>query len=123
MLTASVRALTMQAGKLGLHHTALLTSRTELDLHPNVSVVGHNKLILTNFERLVTVVGYDPTSKPLENVRTVGAALAYDHPETGQTIILTIHEALHIPTLSNNLLCTFSSWNSQLFAYKETDKT
>ena len=91
LLTASVRALTMRVGKLGLNHTALLTSRTELDSHADVSVVGHNALILTNFERPVTVFGYDPTSKPLENVRTVGAALAYDHPETGQTIILTIN--------------------------------
>ena len=95
----------MRVGKLGLNHTTLLTSRTKLDSHADVSVVGHNALILTDFERPVTVVGYDPTSKPLENVRTVGAALAYDHPETGQTIILTIHQALHIPTLSNNLLC------------------
>ena len=38
-------------------------------------------------------------------MKTVGAAVAYDDPMTRQTIMLTINQALHIPTLEHNLLC------------------
>ena len=33
------------------------------------------------------------------------AALAYDDPIGGETVILRIHQAVHIPTMTNNLLC------------------
>ena len=80
-------------------------SRTELDSHADVTVVGKNVLVLTDFNRPVTVTGYNPASPSLPNVKTVGAVVAYDDPMTGQTIMLTINQALHIPNLENNLLC------------------
>jgi hypothetical protein len=38
-------------------------------------------------------------------MKTVSAARAYDCPRTGQVIILMVHQAIHIPTMENNLLC------------------
>ena len=64
-----------------------------------------NALILTDYGRPVNVVGYNPDNQPLTNVPTVGAAVAYDNPTTGETIILTINQALYIPSLKHNLLC------------------
>ena len=97
----------MRIGKIDLINKAsrLHTSRTELDSHADVTVLGKNVLVLTDFDRPVTVTGYDPASPSLPNVKTVGAAVAYDDPKTGQTIMLTINQALHIPTLEHNLLC------------------
>ena len=81
------------------------TSRTKLDSHADVTVVGRNVLVLTDLNRLVTVTGYDPASPSLPNVKTVGAVVAYDDPMTGQSIMLTINQALYIPNLEHNLLC------------------
>ena len=39
------------------------------------------------------------------NLRTV-SALAYDDALTGESVILVVHQAIHIPDLSNNLLLT-----------------
>ena len=38
-------------------------------------------------------------------MKIVSAALAYDDPMSGETVILRIHQAVHIPTMQNNLLC------------------
>ena len=95
----------MRVGKLDSDYQTSSESRTELDSHADVTVVGKNALVLTDFNRPVTVTGYNPASKPMLNVKTVGAAIAYDDPTTGATIMLTIHQALHIPTLEHNLLC------------------
>ena len=45
------------------------------------------------------------SSGTVENLKTVSAALAHDDPKTGDAIILVIHQAIHIPSLKNNLLC------------------
>ena len=37
--------------------------------------------------------------------KTVSAAVAYDDPVTGDTFMLVIHQAIHMPRLSHNLLC------------------
>ena len=78
----------MRIGKIDLTKnnkaTRLHKSRTELDSHADVTVVGRNALVLTDFNRPVTVTGYDPASPSLPNVKTVGAVVAYDDPVTGQ---------------------------------------
>ena len=34
-----------------------------------------------------------------DSLRTVSAALAYDSPDTGETLILVVHQAIHLPHL------------------------
>ena len=110
-MTASVRTVTMRVGKLNFTEeaTRLSTSRTELDSHADVTVLGKNVLVLTDFDRPVTVTGYNPASPSLPNVKTVGAVVAYDDPMTGQTIMLTINQALHIPNLDHNFCLLYTS--------------
>ena len=36
---------------------------------------------------------------------TVSGALAYDHPQTGEVLLLVLHQAIHIPHLDHHLLC------------------
>ena len=80
------------------------TSRTDLDSHAEACVLGRNCLIFQDYNKTVTVTGYDP-SGPTISARTVSGALAYDDPKSGTPMILVIHQAIHIPTLDNNLLC------------------
>ena len=41
----------------------------------------------------------------MKNVHIVTAALAYDDPTSGKVIILNVHQAVHIPSMENDLLC------------------
>ena len=78
---------------------------TELDSHADTSVVGCNALILQDYDRPVHVTGYDAKNMGSRVYRTVSAAIAYDDPKTGDTVILVIHQAILIPQLKHNLLC------------------
>jgi hypothetical protein len=68
-------------------------------------VVGRNCLVTHTFDKKVNVSGYDPQLGSMKGMPIVSAALAYDDPSNGETIILRIHQAVHIPTMTNNLLC------------------
>ena len=79
-------------------------SRMEADSHADTTVVGRNALIIHDYGRPVRVSGYDPKDGTKE-YRTVSAALAYEHPQTGQVYMLVIHQASEVPYLDNHLLC------------------
>jgi len=38
------------------------------------------------------------------------AAMAYDDNETGETIILIVHQAIYVPEMQSNLLSTMQLW-------------
>jgi hypothetical protein len=79
--------------------------RCEIDNHADTCVLGNDCVILQDFERTVNVVGYDDSQGVREGCRTVTGAVAYDDPMSGEVIIIVIHQAIHIPTMSHNLLC------------------
>jgi hypothetical protein len=81
-------------------------SHTDLDSHADQCAVGDNSLIVHDYERPINVSGYDPTGPIVQDLKTVSAALAYDDPVSGETVILIVHQAIHIPDLSHNLLST-----------------
>ena len=78
-------------------------TQSELDSHADTCVVGDNALIVHDFDRPVSVTGYNQKVSH-EDARTVTAAAAYDN-SLGETIVLVIHQAIHIPRLQHNLLC------------------
>jgi len=88
----------------GLASFVSTETRSELDTHADTCVVGKHCLIFHDFERPVGVTGFDPSSGERPGLPTVSAALAYDDPESGKTIILVVHQAISIPTMENNLL-------------------
>ena len=73
-------------------------TRMECDSHADTSVVGSNCLIIHDYERPVRVFGYDPNDGA-KDYRTVTAAVAYDHPQTGQVYMLVINQAIEVPHL------------------------
>ncbi len=68
----------------------------ELDSHTDTCVLGHDALILLDYDRPVIVEGYDP-SLGTKTYATVSGALAYDDPTTGKVYHLVINQAIHIP--------------------------
>lgn len=80
--------------------------RMELDSHADTCVVGKDTaLIIQDFERPVQVHGYLGDVGKARNCKTVSAVVAYDHPETGETFFLVIHQAILIDKMKKILLC------------------
>jgi hypothetical protein len=76
-----------------------------LDSHADACVVGKEALIFNDFDREVTVSGYDPNAET-NSLRTVSSALGYVIPETGNNVSLIVQQAISLPTLDHNLLST-----------------
>ena len=81
-------------------------SRTELDSHANMPVVGRHALVIADTGKTVSVCPFTPDYQAL-NVKMVDAAVQYDCPYTGTSYILIINNAIHVPSMTNNLLPPF----------------
>ena len=82
------------------------SSRTELDSHANMPVIGRNAYILSKIGETVDVAPFTPDYKPI-SVELVDAALKYDCPYSGEVKILIIRRGLHVPSMTHNLLPPF----------------
>ena len=81
-------------------------SRTELDSHANMPVVGKNAVVLVETGRTCDVSAFTPDYEPME-VKIVDAAIQYECPFQGTVCILVIWNCLHVPTMTNNLIPPF----------------
>ena len=79
------------------------SSRTELDSHTNMPVIGRNVYILSKIGETVDVAPFTPDYKPI-SVELVDAALKYECPCSGEVKILIIRMGLHVPSMTHNLL-------------------
>jgi hypothetical protein len=68
-------------------------------------MIGKHCLVTHVYDKTVSVTGYDPKLGSMTGMQIISAAFAYSDPLAGETIILWVHQAVHIPTMSNNLLC------------------
>lgn len=82
------------------------SSRTELDGHANMAVVGKNVLILGETGESVSAAGFNP-SHGVDEYRLVHAAIRHDCPKTGKSHILVLYGALSVPSSDNNLIPPF----------------
>ena len=68
-------------------------------------MLGRDALIILDYNRPVSVVGYDE-SLGSKTYQTVSGVVAYDDdPQTGRTLHLIINQAIYIPHLDHHLLC------------------
>ena len=81
-------------------------SRTELDSHANMPVVGRYATIIATTDQTVEVNPFTPDYAPLK-VPLVDAAIKYDCPYTGKSCLIIIRNALHVPSMANNLIPPF----------------
>ena len=85
-----------------------VVAATELDSHVDSPVVGKHAIILESLNKSVRVSGFSSEiGKPIR-VKVVHAAVVYDCDITGETHILVLHNALHIPSMDNNLVPPFT---------------
>jgi hypothetical protein len=77
----------------------------ELDSHASTCILGRDALITQNYNRPVSILGYNP-ALGLKTYETVSSAVAYyDDPLNGETYHLVINQAIHVPHLDHHLLC------------------
>ena len=76
----------------------------ELDSHANTCIIGRHALITLDYNRPVSVMGYDE-ALGTRVYPTVTGVVAYTDPLTGRTLHLVINQAIHIPHLDHHLLC------------------
>ena len=81
-------------------------SRTELDSHANMPVVGKHAYIIAETGKKVDVSPFTPDYKPL-TVPLVDATVKYDNPYDGKTYILVLRNALYVPLMDHNLIPPF----------------
>jgi len=81
-------------------------SRTELDSHANMTVVGKHCYVLRDTGRKANVNAFTPEMQATD-VPIVDAAILYECPYSGKEYLLVIMNALHVPAMKNNLLPPF----------------
>ena len=86
-------------------------SRTELDSHANMPVVGREALVVEQSGKTVEVSPFTPDYKPIK-VEVVNAMIQYDSPLDGKEYMLVIQNALRVPSMSNNLIPPFIMWEN-----------
>ena len=81
-------------------------SRTELDSHANMPVIGREALVVEQSGRMVEVSPFTPDYKPIK-VEVVNDMVQYDSPLDGKEYMLVIRNALCVPSMNNNLIPPF----------------
>ena len=69
--------------------------RAELDSHADTCGINHIARVLEISGQVAEVSGFSNAMDSLQDIPIVKAAVAYDHPETGEVIILVINQALY----------------------------
>jgi hypothetical protein len=82
-------------------------SRTELDSHANMVVVGKHCFVVEWTGRTAIVNPFTPDYEALTKVPIVDAAILYECPFSGKEHILLVRNALHVPAMENNLIPPF----------------
>jgi hypothetical protein len=82
------------------------SSRTELDSHANMPVVGSQAYIISDTGRMADVNPFTPDYESML-IPIVDAAVRYECPYDGKTYILVVRNALHVPSMRNNLIPPF----------------
>ena len=83
-----------------------MTSRTELDTHANMPVIGQNALSVEETGSRVDVHAYSP-DYPAKSAPLVHAAIQYDCPYNGMSYIFLVYNAVYVPSMENNLIPPF----------------
>ena len=88
------------------HDTTDTPSRTELDSHANMPVVGRHAYIISDTGKTASVSPYNP-DYPTKVLKIVDAAVLYHDRFTGKDYILILRNALYVPSMVNNLVPPF----------------
>ena len=84
-----------------------LESSTELDSHANMVVIGKQAFIFSHSGQYANVRAFTDEVKVIPKVPIVDAVIAYDCPQSGQTYIIVVRNALCVPSMEHNLISPF----------------
>jgi hypothetical protein len=79
----------------------MVESRTELDTHANMPVVGMNAMVIDDIGETVDVNAFSP-NYPALKAKLVDAAIRYDCPYNGKPYLLLVCNAVYVPSMRNN---------------------
>ena len=82
-------------------------SRTKLDSHANMVVVGNNCLIVEWSGQTAVVNPFTPEYEALPEVPIVDAVVMYECPISGKEYIILVRNALRVPAMEQNLIPPF----------------
>ena len=105
-INAVVAALKAQLSDINVNAQLIIT-KSELDLHANMIVVGKDYFIFESTGKTCNVEPFTADHDVATNIPIVDAALAYDCPFTHETYILIIRNTLYIDSMKNNLIPPF----------------
>ena len=83
-------------------------SRTELDSHANMVVVGRNAVVIQESGDTVDVRPFSPDYQALKKMQVVDAAVKYTCPYSLTEYCLILRNCVHVPSMKNNLLPPFA---------------
>ena len=86
-------------------------TRTELDSHANMLVVGRHSYIISYSGQKVDVRPFTPQYRSME-AELVNAALLYECPYEGKLHILLIRNAINVDSMEKNLIPPFILWEA-----------
>ena len=101
------------SSKMGTDSEDVGGTRTELDSHANMPVVGRHSYIINYSRQKVDVRPFTPQYRSME-AELVDAALLYECPYEGKSHILIIQNAIHVDSMENNLIPPFILWEAGL---------
>ena len=94
--------------EMDLNNNDNLESRTELDSHANMVVLGKNSFVFDSvLGKHCDVQPFDPTIGQATKVPIVDTAIAYDCSYTHKTYLLVARNILFMPSMKNNLIPPF----------------
>ena len=82
-------------------------SKTELDSHANMAVVGKHVMVIEDTGQTVEVKPFAEECQTLNDVHIVNALMKWENPINGKVHILMVKNALHVPSMDNNLIPPF----------------
>ena len=80
---------------------------TELDSHANMVVIGAQGTIIQKTRRYADVNAFSSDVGTMSRVTIVDAAIAYDCPFSGRTILMVARNALYVEIMDHNLVPPF----------------
>ena len=103
---AAAAAITDNKDEMSIDGEKLGSTRTELDSHANMPVVGRHAYIINYSGQKVDVRPFTPQYKSME-AELVDTALLYECLYEGKSHILVIQNAIQVGSMENNLIPPF----------------
>ena len=82
-------------------------SSTKLDSHANMVFIGKQAFFFSHSVQYANVRAFTDEVKGIPKVPIVDAVIAYDFPQSGQTYLLMVWNALCVPSMEHNLILPF----------------